>query len=65
MLVRDRNGEMIDADELHRCDGGWIDRDGDRPRPCVQCRPWLAAHRRPPTADELPRRHPRVPRCRG
>ena len=63
MLVRDRNGEMIDADELHRCDAGWIDRDSDRPRPCVRCRPWLA-HRRPPTADELPRRHPRVPRCR-
>ena len=53
-LIRDRDGELVEADQrqdVHdpRCRGGWL---GERPDgaviPCLACRPHLA--------DRLPRR---------
>lgn len=60
-MRHDRTGELIDdedqaAEQLHRCGGGWLDRDAERPRPCLRCRPGLA--RRPPR----PRPDPEVAR---
>lgn len=48
MTRRDRTGEPLALDDddqavAHSCDRGWIDRDADRPRPCLVCRPWLRA----------------------
>ena len=45
-IVRTVDGDqVIDAQWDHdpRCDGtGWAGSDGqDRPRPCLDCRPWL------------------------
>lgn len=51
-MRHDRTGELVDedqADELlvdeHHCQGGWIDRDSDQPRPCPVCRPHLVQRR--------------------
>lgn len=59
-MPHDRTGELLDDEDQadvielpHRCDGGWIDRDADHPRPCLRCRPRLA--RRPP--EPLPPPH--------
>jgi hypothetical protein len=58
----DRTGDPIEPDE-HTCDHGWIDRNADRPVPCILCRPHLApAQRRrrihgidtEPTTEESP-----------
>lgn len=52
--IHDRYGELVDEDEHqahvehhqpHYCDGGWIDRDSDQPRPCPVCRPHLVQRR--------------------
>lgn len=37
----DRTGEVIE-DEPCGCDGGWIDRDADKPIPCTTCKPHLS-----------------------
>lgn len=29
-----------------RCRKGWIDRDGDHPKPCLRCKPHLAREAR-------------------
>jgi hypothetical protein len=48
-MNRDRYGEPVDEDQAatveqlpHQCDGGWLDRDADNPRPCLRCKPHLA-----------------------
>ena len=41
----DRYGDQepaVDGAAEHRCDGGWIDRDADKPVPCLVCKPHLA-----------------------
>lgn len=46
-MTYDRYGEPIaDTVDVHECDGGWIDRDADHPRPCLVCKPNLAPGRR-------------------
>ncbi|MCP2255089.1 hypothetical protein LY13_003863 [Prauserella aidingensis] len=32
--------------EPHECDHGWLDRDAERPRPCLICKPHLSPARR-------------------
>lgn len=65
----DRYGEPLeDAPEpsLHdpRCDGhGWVDRNSDHPKPCLDCKPHLAPavlRRSTLDADQL-RQEPRNP----
>lgn len=60
-MRHDRYGELLEAGEgqaaPHGCRDGWIDRDAERPRPCLRCRPYLA--HRPPK----PRPHPDVARA--
>lgn len=46
-MAHDRYGEPIEDDDplpdwAHRCDRGWIDRNADRPKPCLVCKPHLA-----------------------
>ena len=52
-MTLDRTGEPIepvdDGQPIHdpRCDGtGWVDRDGEHPRPCLDCKPHLAPAKR-------------------
>lgn len=41
-MTLDRTGEPIEEiGHDPRCNNGWIDRDGDHPRPCYQCKPHL------------------------
>jgi hypothetical protein len=52
----DRTGDVADTPEHDpRCKDGWIDRDADRPVPCLDCRP----HLRP-----VVRHHPSMPDSR-
>lgn len=55
-MNRDRFGELVNEDQAeaadvvqlpHQCDGGWLDRDADQPRPCPHCKPHLARTRPP------------------
>lgn len=47
-VPHDRYGEPIEEDDdapvvrPHRCRRGWINRDADRPVPCLVCKPHLA-----------------------
>jgi len=45
-VPHDRYGEPIEEDDTpverpHRCRRGWIDRNADRPVPCLVCKPHL------------------------
>jgi hypothetical protein len=72
-MPHDRYGERIDDDVLsdqdsHGCRGGWIDRDGDRPRPCLRCRPHLSPTRRAPVlpdAEQVELNRAGIQRCRA
>lgn len=46
-MSHDRYGDLIEDDDAeanrpHRCHRGWIDRDADKPVPCLVCKPHLA-----------------------
>lgn len=54
----DRYGERLELDDdtsadddVHTCDGGWIDRDSNPAVPCLICRPRLAPKPRTPPPD--------------
>lgn len=69
-MRHDRTGELVDEDQAdeqpatHHCRNGWIDRDGDLPRPCLVCKPHLAAPvpRQPPL--DLDRIRRGIEQCR-
>lgn len=44
-MALDRTGEPVDPEPTPhdpRCVSGWIDRDGEHPKPCLDCKPHLA-----------------------